>query len=86
MERPVRVGKVAVPVEGELVAPLCSGRTGTALGILEKDQALTLVLGVILTFTGVTVAISTAIGLVVDGVRMPVYLWSEGTALSRSGH
>jgi uncharacterized membrane protein YfcA len=31
------------------------------------------------------VATSTAVGLVVDGVRMPVYLWSEGTALLEIG-
>jgi uncharacterized membrane protein YfcA len=29
------------------------------------------------------VATATAIALVVDGARMPVYLWTEGSALAR---
>jgi uncharacterized membrane protein YfcA len=56
---------------GGLVGNQGGVRTAAMLGLDVSKEAF--------------VATSTAVGLVVDGVRMPVYLWSEGTALLEIG-
>lgn len=70
----LRFGRHAAPVAG-----FCSGilggmvgnqggiRSGAMLGFNLSKEAF--------------IATSTAIGLIVDGARMPVYLWSEGAKL-----
>ncbi|HEV7922366.1 MAG TPA: sulfite exporter TauE/SafE family protein [Thermoanaerobaculia bacterium] len=70
----LRFGRHAAPVAG-LFSGLLGGLVGNQGGI--RSGAM---LGFDLSKEAF-IATSTAIGLVVDGARMPVYLWSEGAKL-----